>query len=268
MHIPTLARNLIYVSNLDDAGVKPVFEKDTCNMVRGALVRMRGVRIGTLYKMQGSTIVDGCNSSVVPESGAKNLVVSRENTMLWNQRLGHIGEKGLQILHGNVIVEGMTNSSLDLDFYENYVYGKQNQVSFSSGGKRAKQILELVHSDVFGPVKVPSLDKSVTVKEAADSEDGKLGKEAMFDEMESLHKNEVCNLVELSAGRKPISSKCVFRKKTNAEGKVEKYKARLVVKGYSQVPGIDFGDIFSLVSKVASIRLLLSVVVAFYFEVE
>jgi len=42
----------------------------------------------------------------------------------------------------------------------------------------------------------------------------------------------------------------------------------MVAKGYSQVPRIDFGDIFSPIAKVTSIRLLLSVVVAFYFEVE
>ena len=45
-------------------------------MVRGALVFMQGVPIGTLYKLQGSTVTDGCNSFVVPESGAENLVVS------------------------------------------------------------------------------------------------------------------------------------------------------------------------------------------------
>eukprot|EP00253_Pinus_taeda_P026805 PITA_26805 len=90
----------------------------------------------------------------------------------------------------------------------------------------------------------------------------------MVDEMTSLHKNEAWDLVELSDGRKPIGSKWVFKKKTNAEGKVEKYKALLVGKGYSQVSGIDFGDIFSPVAKVASIRLLLSVAVAFDFEVE
>eukprot|EP00253_Pinus_taeda_P013088 PITA_13088 len=94
LHIPPLARNLIYVSKLDDAGVKTVFEMDTCKMVRGTVV-LRGVRIGTLYKLQGSTVVDGCNSSMVPENGAENLVVSGEKTMLWHQRLGHIGEKGL-----------------------------------------------------------------------------------------------------------------------------------------------------------------------------
>jgi hypothetical protein len=49
---------------------------------------------------------------------------------------------------------------------------------------------------------------------------------------------------------------------------VEKYKARLVAKGYSQVKGIDFGEIVSHVSKLTSIRFLLFVVVAFDFEVE
>eukprot|EP00253_Pinus_taeda_P011935 PITA_11935 len=52
----------------------------------------------------------------------------------------------------------------------------------------------------------------------------------MVDEMASLHKNEAWDLVELPAGRKPIGGKWVFKKKTNAEGKVEKYKARLVAK--------------------------------------
>eukprot|EP00253_Pinus_taeda_P022502 PITA_22502 len=110
--------------------------------------------------------------------------------------------------------------------------------------------------------------KKAARKEKVDSEDGKLWKEAMVDEMASLHKNVAWDLVELPIGRKPIGSKWVFKKKTNAEGKVEKYKARLVVKGYSQVPGIDFGDIFSPVAKVTSIRLLLSVVAAFDFEAE
>ena len=75
LHIPALARNLISVSKLDDAGVKTMFEKDTCKMVRGALVLMWGVQIGTLYKLLGSTVVDEFNSSMVPEA-AENLVVS------------------------------------------------------------------------------------------------------------------------------------------------------------------------------------------------
>jgi hypothetical protein len=44
--------------------------------------------------------------------------------MLWHQRLGHIGEKGLRLLHSKGMVEGMSNFSLDFDFCENCLYGK------------------------------------------------------------------------------------------------------------------------------------------------
>jgi hypothetical protein len=90
----------------------------------------------------------------------------------------------------------------------------------------------------------------------------------MDEEMASLDKNEAWDLMDLSTGRKPIGSKWVFKKNLNAEGKVEKYKARLVAKGYSQVEGIDFGESFSPIAKLTSIRFLLSVVAAFDFEVE
>eukprot|EP00253_Pinus_taeda_P028969 PITA_28969 len=66
----------------------------------------------------------------------------------------------------------------------------------------------------------------------------------MVDEMAYLQKNEAWDLVELSAGRKPIGNKWVFKKKTNAEGKVEKYRARLVEKGYSQVEQMDMKTTF------------------------
>ena len=54
----------------------------------------------------------------------------------------------------------------------------------------------------------------------------------------------------------------------NAKGKVDKYKSRLVAKGYSQVEGIDFGEIFSPVEKLTSIRFLLSIATTFDLEVE
>jgi hypothetical protein len=60
----------------------------------------------------------------------------------------------------------------------------------------------------------------------------------------------------------------VFKKKLNVEGKVEKYKACLVEKGYSQIEGIDFGEFFSSVAKLNSIRLIFSVTPTFDFEVE
>ena len=79
--------------------------------------------------------------------------------MLWHQILGHIGEKGLRLLHGKGMVEGMSKCSLDFDFCEHCVYGKNNRVIFPSGAMREEGILHLVHNDVFGLVSVPSLGK-------------------------------------------------------------------------------------------------------------
>jgi hypothetical protein len=164
LHIPGLARNFIYVRKIDDAGVKTILEKETCKMVRGSMVLLKGVQFGTPYNMQGITISDGCNSSIVPDIGVeeeRTLTVFGEKFMMWHQRLGHIGENGLRLLHGEGMVEGMYKYSLDFDFCEHCVYGKQNRVRFPSGAMREEGILQLVHNDVFGPMPIPSLGKYV-----------------------------------------------------------------------------------------------------------
>jgi hypothetical protein len=79
LHILGFSINLIFVRKMDDVGVKIVFEKETYRMVQREMVFLKGVRIGTMYKLQGSTICDGCNSSSVLEIGSeeeKTLVVS------------------------------------------------------------------------------------------------------------------------------------------------------------------------------------------------
>ena len=113
-----------------------------------------------MYKPLGRIIIDGCNNTIVPESKneeIKVLDVSGGDTVLWHQTLGHIGEKGIQSLQGKGMVEGMSKCNLDFNFCEHCLYVKQNQVKFPSGATREKEILELIHSDVFGPIPIPSL---------------------------------------------------------------------------------------------------------------
>ena len=97
---------------------------------------------------------------------------------------------------------------------------------------------------------------------------GELWKKAMEEEMESLRKNDTWDLVAFPDGRKTIGSKWVFKRKTNAVGCVEKFKDRLVAKGYSQVEGVDFSEIFSHVAKLNSIRVLMSLAVPFVLGIE
>jgi hypothetical protein len=50
IHIPCLARKLISFSKMSDVSMHILFQKDSCNMARGLMVLVKGVRIGTLYK--------------------------------------------------------------------------------------------------------------------------------------------------------------------------------------------------------------------------
>src|SRR4051812_10294751 len=92
---------------------------------------------------------------------------------------------------------------------------------------------------------------------------------AMVEEIESLHKNQTWDLVELPKGKKAIECKWVYRKKEAvAEKKGEKFKARLVAKGYSQRQGEDYDEIFSPVVRHTSIRVVLALVAHADMELE
>lgn len=56
---------------MGDVGVYTMFEKDTWRMVWGEMVLMRGVQIETLYKLLGSTIINGCNRTSISEDKAE-----------------------------------------------------------------------------------------------------------------------------------------------------------------------------------------------------
>ena len=71
-----------------------------------------------------------------------------------------------------------------------------------------------------------------TYKEAVISPDGPMWKEAIKSEIDSILQNHTLELVDLPPGRKPLGCKWVFKKKMKTDGTIDKYKARLVIKGY------------------------------------
>jgi hypothetical protein len=73
-------------------------------------------------RCRGSITSDGCNSSIVPDIGfeeERTPTVSREKFMLWHQRLEHIGEKGLRLLHGKGMVKVMCLDLCRFHHWEN-----------------------------------------------------------------------------------------------------------------------------------------------------
>lgn len=97
--------------------------------------------------------------------------------------------------------------------------------------------------------------------EAMMRKDKEKWKEAINKEMNSLVKNKTWEVVDRPTGRKVIKCTWVFKVKQDAQGHLERYKARLCACGYSQREGEDFIEIFAPVVKFPTIRLLLSILV-------
>eukprot|EP00253_Pinus_taeda_P028689 PITA_28689 len=71
----------------------------------------------------------------------------------------------------------------------------------------------------------------------------------MDEEMNAIERNKTWELVELPKGKEVIGVKWVYKTKCNAEGKIERHKARLVVKGYKQQYGRDYEETFAPVAR-------------------
>lgn len=87
-------------------------------------------------------------------------------------------------------------------------------------------------------------------------------------EIQSLLDNGTWELTKLPEGRKAIGSRWVFKIKRNADGSIDRYKGRVVAKGYSQRPGFDFTETYAPTAKWDAIRLILAIAALENLELE
>lgn len=137
----------------------------------------------------------------------------------------------------------------------------------SSRGRRYKlpdRFAERFHFSADAP-SPPNPDlpaDPISLDEALASEQSEDWIKAINSEIVSLFEKGTFDIVKTPDHHKPIGSKWVFKRKYDAYGFLTKYKARLVAKGFLQRYGVDYSEVFSPVSKMTSLRLLLSLVAA------
>lgn len=112
-----------------------------------------------------------------------------------------------------------------------------------------------------------SIDKDpVSYKEDMECSDSEKWFNAMKEELKSMDDNNVWELTELPKGLKQVGCKWVFKTKRDSKGNIERYKAILVAKGYTQKDGIDYKETFSPVFKKESLRIIMAMEAHFNLE--
>jgi len=144
-HVPELKKNLISLGELDTLGWRWSGGDGKIKVTHGAMTVIKGTKVGNLYWMQGNAVAG---------KGAANVARDEDSTALWHMRLGHMSEKGLCELHKQGLLKGV--KSCKLDFCKYCVFGKQHRIRFKTAIHKTKEILEYVHSDVWGPAQVRS----------------------------------------------------------------------------------------------------------------
>nr|CAD1823549.1 unnamed protein product [Ananas comosus var. bracteatus] len=105
---------------------------------KGALVVMKGIRVGNLYKLLGSTMTDETYAATKNDDLPLRI---------WHKRLGHMSEKGMKILVEKKLILDIIFG--DSKFCEHCVYGKHHKRSFKAGSHTSKGILDYIHTDVW-----------------------------------------------------------------------------------------------------------------------
>lgn len=150
-YIPTMKRNLISLSALDDKGFKYSGGGGVLKVTKGSLIVMKGDlrKANSLYYLRGTTV-----------SGTAAPAISKDNskcdaTNLWHMRLGHMSELGLSELNKRELLAGYESGKLE--FCEHCIFGKHKRVKFNTSVHTTEGILDYVHSDLWGPARRTSL---------------------------------------------------------------------------------------------------------------
>jgi len=144
-HVPELRKSLIPLGVLDTNGYKTLIQGGVMKVYKGILLVMKTKKVGNLFQLEGRTELD--HVSTVSENDSNSI-------RLWHQRLGHMSERGLNILSDGKLLPNL--KSVKLDFCKHCLFWKQSKQKFRTGKHTSKGILDYINSDVWGQSPITS----------------------------------------------------------------------------------------------------------------
>ena len=151
MYVPELTKNLLSVPAITQSNAEVRFDKEKCIIVRGDKECTIGHCIsGKLFRVGvGNPVTDSAfyvSQKTVP------------NKEIWHCRFGHLNIQDINHLQNSGMVNGLNCDSTKLENKcEGCIFGKMTKIPLpKQATRRATKILEMVHTDLCGPMQVPS----------------------------------------------------------------------------------------------------------------
>ena len=151
LYVPDMQNKLFSIPAVTAKEGSVVLKKDSCWMEIGDRSFQIGTKYGKLYQLNNVPIEQSCF-----------LGVHGKPLSLWHQRFGHLNCNDVKLLHDQNLVTGMSLSSCDkVDGCHGCALGKSTRNPFPKKSEnKSTRPLQLIHSDVCGPIHVPSIGGS------------------------------------------------------------------------------------------------------------
>ncbi|KAL4291090.1 hypothetical protein GQ457_14G002100 [Hibiscus cannabinus] len=149
-HVPGLKRNLISVSQITDSGKFVLFGPKDVKVLKN--VKNISADVVTSGEKRGSLFVMVAGEAYVKKTS------QTESAAIWHARLGHLGYQLLQKISSKRLVDGMPSlrNAREVVICQGCQFGKSHRLPFMKSSNRKTSMLELIHTDLMGPTKIPS----------------------------------------------------------------------------------------------------------------
>ncbi|GJZ55136.1 retrotransposon protein, putative, ty1-copia subclass [Tanacetum coccineum] len=282
-YAPSFTRGVTFVSRLYEDGFVNYFVNNTIQVSRNNMVYFSAIPRDGIFEIDLSNSY--ANDSSMYAVSNKRAKLDLDSALLWHCRLGHISKKRIEKLQH----DGLLNST-DLRSFEKYVpcmSGKMERKPYIHQVERAKDLLGLIHTDDHGIIAhcTPpytlqhngvSERRNITLLDMVRSKMSQTTLPKSFWDYaletdgsafslvpnKKKDKRSLGVLVELPPNGKTVSSKWLFKKKTNMGWRLY-YTIKLIYGegAIIKTPGIDYEETFSPVADIRAIRILIAITV-------